>query len=227
MSKKDRALNIGKEEIEILGQVVDDNRFNFSAEDLAAVKGTEGGAAPSSKPFGRAQVVLKKVRAMRKAAMKAHFKQQRDQKAAAKAPISREEVAKSFVGMKEGQELGASIAVFLDILVKNKLTTMKEFDRLWQEKVLDGRHPDPCPQCKGYEPKPKKGADHCIIDPEHRTTVLAKEAFPDLKGAKAKRVIQCQSYEYDANPNPDFPEENEDEKSNDNKEGANDNGGTA
>ena len=224
MSKKDRAIIIGEEELSTLAQVVNNDRFKFSAEDFEAVKGTEGG---TGKSFWRAQVVLRKAKAMQKAAIKNYMKQQRDAEAVAKAPISRKEAAKSFVAIKEGQELGASLHALLDILVKNKLTTMKEFDRLWQEKVLDGRHPDPCPQCKGYEPKPKKGADHCIIDPEHRTTVLAKEAFPDLKGAKAKRVIQCQSYEYDANPNPDFPEENEDEKSNDNKEGANDNGGTA
>lgn len=226
-TKKDKYLSrdFGKDELTILGQVVSDDRFKFTKEDLEKV--LDENTPKSSDAFWKAEVALKKVTALRKSATKAYYRQQRLNEKAAKSPITKEMALKTFMKIKEGQELAASLEVLLDICIKNKLVTKKGFEKLWQERVLDGRHPDPCPGCKAYEPNAKKGVLPCIITREDHKPTLAKASFPDLTGAKVKRVIACDSYEYNANPNPDLPEENEDEKSNNNEESPKDDGGAS
>jgi hypothetical protein len=207
--KKIQSRDFNEQEMKVLEQVVSVEKFNFSDYDLELVKNPD--TPKSSKSHGRAEVVIKKIKGMQKALAKEQWKQQQAEKAAQDSPFMTKQYAfRTFVRLSEGQELGATIEVLSDLLIKNKLITQKGLDKLIQERLLEGRHPDPCPKCKGYEPKPKKGEPHCIITREDHKPTLAKEQYPDLIGAKAKRVIACSSYSLDANPNPEFPEEPKD-----------------
>lgn len=220
--KKVQSRDFTEQELGALMYAVKDERFNISEEDLELIKNPD--TPKSSKSHGRAEVVIKKIKGMQKAHAKKQFKAQQVEKAAQESPfMTKKNAFRTFVRLSEGQELGAAVEVLSDLLIKNKLITQKGLDKLIQERLLEGRHPDPCPKCKGYEPKPKKGKPHCIITREDHKPTLAKENYPDLTGAKAKRVIACSSYDFDANPNPDFPEEKEDEKKNDTEEVTQDN----
>lgn len=221
MSKKNKNISrdFTAEDIATLSQTVNDDRFKFTEEDFDAIQNPD--TPKSSDSYWKAENALKKVRKLKKATMKNHALQQRLNNQAAKAPITRQEALRTFVRLKEGQELGASMQTLLDILIKNKLTTQKEFDRLWQEKVLDGRQQDPCPHCYSYSEEKKK----CKVTAYREEPTLAKTMYPDLKGAKAKRVIQCLHFKHkETNTDANLVKEPKDEKGNDNKEGTTDNG---
>ena len=222
---KVQSRDFNEQELGALMFAAKDERFNFSEYDLELVKNPD--IPKSSKSHNRAEVVIKKIKGMQKALAREQWKAQAKEKAAQDSPfLTKQNAFRTFVRLSEGQELGATIEVLSDLLIKSKMITQKGLDKLIQERLLEGRHPDPCPQCKAYEPKPKKGAAHCILDftdPEIREApTLAKTHYPALTGAKAARVLTCTSYELDANPNPDFPEE-QDEKTDDNQEGTADN----
>ncbi len=220
--KKIQSRDFTEQELGALMYAAKQDQFKFSEEDLELVKNPD--TPKSSKAHIRAEVVLKKIKGMQKAYAKAQWKEQEREKAAQDSPfMTKQNAFRTFVRLSEGQELGATIEVLSDLLIKSKMITQKGLDKLIQERLLEGRHPDPCPKCKGYEPKPKKGKPHCILTGVDHKPTFAKEQYPDLTGAKAKRVIACPSYELDANPNPDFLEEPKDEKKDDNEESTKDN----
>lgn len=199
-----------EQELGALMYAVTDERFNFSEYDLELVKNPN--ITKSSRSHGRAEVVIKKIKGMQKALAKQQWKAREADKAAKDSPfLTKTSALQSFVQLKEGQELGATIEVLSDLLIKNKLITQKGLDKLIQERLLEGRHPDSCPKCESFEGK------KCLaIFFGEDKAVLAKAHYPELTGAKAKRVIACPNFKQKQ-------EEPTDEKKNDGQEGTADN----
>ena len=223
--KKIQGRDFDATDLKVLRMCVADDRFKFSQEDLEKV--LDESTPHSSNYHYRAEVAIKKVKKLSKAHHKREYHSKINAQQAMKDPMPRGEAHQLFMRSAEGEDLAHMTRVLLDICIKGKLVTEKGFEKLLQERILKVKHPDPCPQCKGYEPNAKKGRLPCIIDFEHPSTkeapTLAKKHLPLLTGGKALQVIACSSYDYDANPNPEFPEEPKDEKKNDGKEGTQDN----
>ena len=216
--KKVQGRDFDLTELKILRMCVADDRFRFSQEDLEKV--LDETTPNSSNYHYRAEVAIKKVKKMSKAHHKKESQSKINAQQAMKDPMPRGEAHQLFMRSEEGEDLAHMTRVLLDICIKNKLVTEKGFDKLLQERILKVKHPDPCPQCKGYDPEVKKGKLPCILTGELHKPTLAKERFPTLTGGKALQVIGCESYDYDANQEIEEPK---DEKKNDGKEVPQDN----
>jgi len=190
-TKKDNNItrNFTDEDFSLLEKVITDARFNFSKEDLDIIKNPNLPA--SSKSHARAEVALKKIRRMQKAAIKNYHKKKREVELKGKSPITKETALSTFMKISEGQELASMVRVLVDLLVKNKIVTEKGFEKLFQERILEMKHPDPCPQCTNFVDNKCATLFDAGLFP-----TLAKVRFPSLTGKLAKRVIACHSFKY-------------------------------